>query len=97
MAEVLPGSFLASIPPNDKLPGLADGTVVVAFDYTLWAHKDVADDTIKAIVEALHAGGDDLKASGPLWRSFDPAKMAKDFGYPYHPGAVAAYEALGLR
>ena len=97
VAEVLPGSFLAKIPANDKLPGLADGTVVVAFDYTLWAHKDVPADTVKAVVEAMHAGAEDLRAASPLWRSFDAAKMAKDFGYPYHPGAIAAYEALGLR
>ena len=49
------------------------------------------------VVKALHEHAEELKASSPVWQSWDPQDMAKDQGaIPYHPGAIAYYKKVGI-
>lgn len=92
-AEVLPGAFLRAVPANADLPGLDDDTRVFAYDYLLFAHKDVSDDAVTKVLKALAGGQDDLKATSPLWREYDPAKIGKPLELEYHPAAAAFHKA----
>lgn len=96
-AETMPGSFLMPIPASADLPGVGDGTVVFAYDYTLFAHKDVDDAVVSAVVQALYEGEDALRESSPLWRDYNKDDIAKDVGIEYHPGALAYFQSVGLR
>ena len=93
IAEVLPGATIVQIPANAELPGLADGTSVIAYDYLLFAHKDVADDVVTAVLTALAEGEEALKATSPLWREYDPAVLGKASELEYHPAAAAFHKA----
>ena len=68
----------------------------MAFDYALFAHKDVADDVITEVVKAMYENPDALKETSPLWKPFDAATMGKDVGVEYHPAAKAFYEDKGI-
>lgn len=93
IAEVLPGATIAQIPANAELPGLADGTSVIAYDYLLFAHKDVADDVVVSVLTALAEGEEALKATSPLWREYDPTALGKMSELEYHPAAAAFHKA----
>lgn len=93
IADVLPGATIAKIAANAELPGLADGTSVIAYDYLLFAHKDVSDDAVTAVLTALADGQEALKATSPLWREYDPAGLGKESALEYHPAALAFHKA----
>ena len=96
MQKWLPQSYVINIKPNPKLPGLANGAAVLAFDYTLWAHKDVAADVVYRVAKTMHEHAADFRAASPLWRRFSEKTMAKDLGVPYHPGAIRFYKEKGM-
>lgn len=96
MRRHLPQSYVLTMKANPKLPGLGEDTKVMAFDYTLWAHKDVKDDVVYKVVRAMHDHADELKAAAPLWRGFKAEGMAKDVGIAYHPGAIRYYREKGM-
>lgn len=94
-AETLPGAFLREVPANPELPGLSEPTRVFAYDYLLFANKDVPDAVVRAVARALFEGEEALKASSPLWREYDPAKLGTAKALDYHPAAAAYYEEVG--
>ena len=95
ISEFLPGSFLAEM-TEAKTPGLSTGMHLIGFDYALFANKDVADDIVTEVVRAMHDNPDQLKATSPLWKGFDPANMAKDVGVEFHPAAITFYKEKGI-
>lgn len=97
LAEFLPGAYLRDIPASAELPGLDAPARVFAYDYLLFANKDVPDDVVAKVVKAIHLGEAALKASSPLWREFDASLIGKPLDLEYHPGALAYFRANGLR
>ncbi len=96
MQELLPGAYLTDVSASDTLAGLDAPAKVFGYDYLLFANANVEPDVIAAVAKAVHDGAEDLKATGPLWRSFDPAKMGKAADIPYHAGATAYFKEAGL-
>lgn len=92
--DFLPGSFLTET--SGDTPGEAAGTHVVSFDYALFANKDVTDEVIREVVKAMYENPEQLRETSPLWKSFDPATMAKPTGVEFHPGAMAFYKEMGI-
>jgi len=90
----LPGSFVIEV--SGSTPGEGPGRHAIGFDYALFAHKDVADETITAVVKAMYENPDALKETSPLWKGFDPANMGKDVGVEFHPAAIAFYKEQGI-
>ncbi len=91
MRRHLPQSYVITMKTNPKLPGVNRDVKIMAFDYTLWAHKDVKADIVYRIARSMHDRAADLRAAAPLWRSFKEAGMAKNVGIEYHPGAIRFY------
>ena len=92
----LPQSYVIAMKANPKLPGVSKDVKIMAFDYTLWAHKDVKDDIVYRVARSMHDRAADLRAAAPLWRSFKAAGMAKNVDIAYHPGAIRFYREKGL-
>jgi hypothetical protein len=92
----LPETYAIRRKPDPKVPGVNRDTQIMAFDYTLWVHKDVKDETVYAVVKAMFDNAKDLRASAALWADFDEKKMAKPNGAPFHPGAAKFYAEKGL-
>ena len=95
LAEVLPGAYIADVAANAELPGLDADTRVFAYDYLLFAHKDVPDEIVRAVAKGLYEGEEALKASSPLWADYDPTKLGKPLDLEYHPAAAAYYAEVG--
>ncbi len=96
LAERLPGTQLKSWAGLPSAPGVDDDTVIFFYDYTLFANKDVADDVVTQVVQALYESADTLVASGPLWSEYDPSRLASVTTLPYHAAAQAFYEEAGI-
>jgi len=92
--RIFPGSFIVEL--NGSTPGEGEGRHGMAFDYALFAHKDVDDAAITEVVKAMYDNPDALKETSPLWKSFDPSSMGKDVGVEYHPAAESFYKEKGI-
>ena len=97
MLKLLPKTYYVEIDPASGLPGIAGKTRMMAFDYVLWAHKDVPDETVYRVTKAMYEREAELKQTSPLWRSHFSKNMAKDQGMPYHPGAERLFKEVALR
>jgi TRAP transporter TAXI family solute receptor len=95
LQKLLPGAVLLTVEANSEIPGLASDVNVMAYDYLLFAHKDVSDESVIAMLKGLHNNPDKLMATGPLWKSFDPKNMSKDQGVAMHPAASRFYKEMG--
>ena len=57
----------------------------------------MSDDVAYKVAKVMHTKEKQLKAGGPLWRSYQAnARLQKDHGYAYHPGAIKYYKEVGL-
>ena len=92
-----PGYRLGKVTPHAATPGVRGSTNVVMFPYTLWAHKDVPEEAVETAVKYLFWSADNLRAASPFFKSFNQYEMiAVTNGITIHPGAIKAYDQLGL-
>jgi TRAP transporter TAXI family solute receptor len=93
----LPTSRTVKLKPNPNATGVVDDpTVLLAIDVAMFAGKHVPDDVVYKVVKMMFENKPDLiKALGAFAR-FDPKQMARANPVPYHPGAIKAYQELGM-
>jgi TRAP transporter TAXI family solute receptor len=97
MNKWFPRAEWGIVQPAKGLTGVVEPTNFVSYDFLLWTHKDLANDAAYKVAKVMHTKAKQLKEGGPLWRSYkDNKRMAKNHGYPYHPGAIKYYKEVGL-
>jgi len=92
----VPYSYVAEVKPGPGKTGIDAPTMMLVYDYALWANAKVKDDIVAKVVETLYSNPAEIKATSPLWAEFEPALMGKDVGIAYHPGAAAFYKSKGI-
>jgi hypothetical protein len=69
---------------------------VYSFDNVLLTHAKVKDEIIYKILEMLEANKPDLIAVQPVLREFSSEAGYKQYGMPYHPGALKYFKERNL-
>lgn len=92
----VPGTSFELMRPAPGLTGLVAPTNLMYYDYTLFAGKDVPDQWVHLVVQALYEDAEGLRITGPLWAEFTIQGMSKDVGLEYHPGAIRFYQQMGI-
>src|SRR5690606_18870610 len=75
LEKYLPQAYFAVVQPAPGQTAIEEPTRLIAYDYVLFAGAKVSDETVGKVVAAMHANPADLKATGPLWKEFEPEKM----------------------
>jgi TRAP transporter TAXI family solute receptor len=88
-----PAARMVVVEPAEGLAGIVKPTVLLEFDYWLYAHKDASESKVTAVLQSLFDGKDALISVSKDFRNFDPALMNTDIGVPLHPAAEAFYAA----
>ena len=70
--------------------------VLIGYDFMLFAHKGVPQETVYKVAKSMVEGVKDLHAVSPVWKSYDAKRSQKDQGYAYHAGAMKLYKEKGL-
>lgn len=96
LEKSLPGTSLKKGTDLPESAGVTADTVIMSYDYTLFANADVSDEVVGKVAKALYEGKDSLLAAGPIWSEFDPAKLAHITALEFHPGAMAFYKSVGI-
>ena len=96
LAERLPGADLALLEAGSA-PQIVEPTSVIRYDLVLFCADTVPDEAVAKMVTAIHDNPAALAESFAAMARFKPADMAPAVpGLAYHPGALAAYSALGI-
>lgn len=97
MHKEFPKTHWNIVQPRKGLTGVIEPTTFISYDYLLWSHKGLSDKTAYTVAKVMHKQTAQLKGGGPLWKSYrGDARLGKDQGMAYHPGAVKYYKEAGL-
>ncbi|MEE2860064.1 MAG: TAXI family TRAP transporter solute-binding subunit [Paracoccus sp. (in: a-proteobacteria)] len=96
LSRYLPGTSLTTWGDRPAAAGVTPETVVLFYDYTLFAHKDVPDEVVTAALEALYSQPEAARSGGALWSEYDETQLARVTTLPYHPAAEAFFRDRGI-
>jgi TRAP transporter TAXI family solute receptor len=90
--KIMPWGYLTQVGPGPVFTGVEKPIKVYSFDNTIFTNAKVPDETIYKILDTLFKNKDDLVAVQPVLREFTPAFAHKQYGVPYHPGALKYFK-----
>jgi len=93
MKEIFPQARFAVVKPGPGLAGIVEPTVVLEFDFWVYANKDTPDKDVTDMLTGLLKGKETLTGVSKAFRRFDPSLMHDDIGVPFHPAAEAFFAA----
>ncbi len=95
LSRHLPGALIDSIQPGDAYPGVDKPVGAIIAPFLLMANKNIDPELVQKMLAVLQKNRDTLITSFAGFISFDPDKMYRDVGIPYHEGALAFYRKVG--
>ncbi|MBY6153796.1 TAXI family TRAP transporter solute-binding subunit [Vannielia litorea] len=93
---ILPVGTLYELEPAENLVDINDTTTVLQYDYFVYTGASAADAEVTGLLEALNTGKGRMEEMVASLSWFDPAAMYADVPMPYHPAAIAFFEAQGI-
>jgi TRAP transporter TAXI family solute receptor len=94
--KIMPWGYLTDIGPGPIFTGVDKPMKVYSFDNVLIASAKVPDDFIYRILDLMEKNKDELIAVQPVLREYTPAFAYKQYGVPYHPGALKYFKEKNL-
>jgi TRAP transporter TAXI family solute receptor len=95
--KITPYGYLTAVGPGPVFIGVEKPMKVYSFDNLLITNAKVSDELIYKIIDTLDKNKADLVAVQPVLREFSAANLYKDYGMPYHPGALKYFKDHGIQ
>ena len=92
----MPWGYLTEIAPGPIFTGVDKPMKVYSFDNVLIASDKVPDEFVYKILDLMEKNKAELVAVQPVLREFTPAFGYKQYGVPYHPGALKYFKEKNL-
>ncbi len=96
MQKIAPPGSIRNV-TDTKMPGIKEPTNIVQFDYTLFTHKDMDEETVYTITKGLATNKDHLASSFGAFKRTKAGTFGAPDMMPYHPGALRALKELGMK
>lgn len=96
MSEYLPQMYLSRLDADAGIPGIAEPTDIMVYDYTLFTSTATSDEHVYEVVKAIYDSQDKLLKAGPFFAGFDRDSMGKNVTMDYHPGAIKFFKEKGI-
>jgi uncharacterized protein len=96
MQEAVPSSYIAVVQPTQATTGVDEPLPTMHYNYTMFVNADLPDDLVYDLTSVLAENSEQMAGAVPLFRQLDPKQLWRDFGVPYHPGAIRYYEENGI-
>ena len=94
--KIMPWAYLTQIGPGPIFTGVEKPMKVYSFDNVLITHAKVPDDIVYKFLDTMEKNKDELVAVQPALREFSAADGYKQYGVPYHPGALKYFKERNL-
>jgi TRAP transporter TAXI family solute receptor len=90
--KIMPWAYLTQIGPGPIFTGVDKPMKVYSFDNVMIASSKVPEDFIYKILTLMEQNKNDLVIVQPVLREWTPAFGYKQYGVPYHPGALKFFK-----
>jgi TRAP transporter TAXI family solute receptor len=94
--KIMPWGYATQVGPGPIFTGVDKPMKVYSFDNILITSAKVPDELIYKILDTMEKNKDELIAVQPVLREFSGAFGYKQYGVPYHPGAVKYFKEKNL-
>jgi TRAP transporter TAXI family solute receptor len=94
--KIMPWAYLTQIGPGPIFTGVEKPMKVYSFDNVIITSAKVSDDLVYKILDLMEKNKDELIAVQPVLREWTPAFGYKQYGVPYHPGALKFFKERNL-
>jgi uncharacterized protein len=94
--KIMPWGYATQVTPGPIFIGVEKPMKVYSFDNVLLTHAKVPDDTVYKFLDTLEKNKPDLIAVQPVLREFSAENGYKQYGVPYHPGALKYFKERNL-
>ena len=94
--KIMPWGYLTPIGPGPIFTGVEKPMKVYSFDNVLIASAKVPEDFIYKVLVTLEQNKPDLIAVQPVLREYGAETAYKQYGVPYHPGALKYFKEKNL-
>jgi TRAP transporter TAXI family solute receptor len=94
--KIMPWAYLTQIGPGPIFTGVEKPMKVYSFDNVIITSAKVSDDLVYKLLVLMEKNKDDLIAVQPVLREWTPAFGYKQYGVPYHPGALKFFKERNL-
>jgi TRAP transporter TAXI family solute receptor len=83
------------VQPAPHAVGIHGPTTIMAYSIFLSTSAKMPDEVVYNLVKMFHASKEDFVKGHPVFRNFEPNRMAEEIGVPWHPGAIKYYQEIG--
>ena len=94
--KIMPWAYLTQIGPGPIFTGVEKPMKVYSFDNVIITSAKVSDELVYKILDLMEKNKDGLIAVQPVLREWTPAFGYKQYGVPYHPGALKFFKERNL-
>jgi TRAP transporter TAXI family solute receptor len=94
--KIMPWAYLTQIGPGPIFTGVEKPMKVYSFDNVIITSAKVPDDLVYKILDLMEKNKDELISVQPVLREWSPAFGYKQYGVPYHPGALKFFKERNL-
>jgi hypothetical protein len=94
--KITPYGYLTEVSPGPIFIGVEKPMKVYSFDNVIITSAKVSDDLVYKILDLMEKNKDELIAVQPVLREWSPAFGYKQYGVPYHPGALKFFKERNL-
>jgi TRAP transporter TAXI family solute receptor len=94
--KIMPWGYLTDIAPGPVFTGVEKPMKVYSFDNVLIASAKMPNEFIYKILVTLEQNKADLIAVQPVLREYGAETAYKQYGVPYHPGALKYFKEKNL-
>jgi TRAP-type uncharacterized transport system substrate-binding protein len=95
LQEVMPTAYISLLQPAPEFTGIIGPTHVIFEDYLVVTGAHLADDDAYKIAKVLYDEQEKLAAIAKTFARYDKAKLGREHGVPFHPGAIKFYRERG--
>ena len=95
-SKIMPWGYLTQVAPGPFFVGVEKPMKVYSFDNVLITSAKVPDEVVYKILDMMEKNKADLVAVQPVLRECTPAFGYKQYGVPYHPGALKYFKEQNL-
>lgn len=94
--KIMPWGYLTEVQPSPFYTGVEKPMKVYSFDNVLITSAKAPDDLIYKLLDSMEKGKEGIVSVTPAMAEFTPAFAYKQYGVPYHPGALKYYKEHNL-
>ncbi|MEE8504989.1 MAG: TAXI family TRAP transporter solute-binding subunit [Kiloniellales bacterium] len=96
LQKIAPGAVLDVVKPAPRFPGLTKPINTLVAPFIVNASTHTPNELVYKVVKALYANKAKLVTTHKAFGGFDPKKINRDIGLPYHEGSKKFFKEAGL-